>query len=205
MSRTAGFSSRLTVVLLALMVAAAASSCGKKQETTENTTSTMSTDTSAMAVPAPEMTDANIAAIVVAANEVDIKTGQMAKAATKNPAVRAFAEQMITDHTSVNKQAGDLASKISLTPEGNDTSKQLEQGGDAIRDSLKTRKGAAFDKAYIDNEVAYHEAVIGMLDTKLIPGAQNPELKSLLQNVRPSFEAHLEHAKKVQSTLNPNP
>jgi len=204
MSRIAGFSSRLTVVLLALMVAAAASSCGKKQESTENTTTTEpGPDTSAMATPTPELTDANIAAIVVAANDVDIKGGQMAKSESKNPAVKAFAEQMITDHTSVNKQAGDLAKRISLNPEDNDLSKQLQESAGAMRDSIKTRKGAAFDKAYIDNEVAYHEAVISMLDSKLIPGAQNPELKSLLENVRPSFEAHLEHAKKVQSSLNP--
>jgi len=92
--------------------------------------------------------------------------------------VKAFATQMITDHTSVNKQATDLATKLSLTPQDDDNSRGLAASSDATRDSLKTKKGADFDKAYIDNEVAYHQAVIDMLDQKLIPGAQNPELKA---------------------------
>ena len=66
--------------------------------------------------------------------------------------------------------------------------------------SLKTLKGAAFDKAYVDHEVAYHQQVIDALDKTLIPGATNEELKALLIKVRPAFVAHLEHAKRLQSS-----
>jgi putative membrane protein len=67
--------------------------------------------------------------------------------------------------------------------------------------SLKTLKGAAFDKAYIDHEVAYHQQVLDALDKTLIPNAQNAELKALLVKVRPAFVAHLDHAKQLQSSL----
>ena len=203
MTRFVGRDPRVTSLLVALLLAAAVTSCAKKQETTENTTTTETTtpDTSSSTMAAPALSDANIAAIVVAANDVDIKAGQMAKSTSKNTQVKTFAEQMITDHTSVNKQATDLAHRISLSPEDNDASNQLKANGDAMRDTLKAYKGADFDRAYINNEVAYHEAVLSMLDNTLIPGAQNADLKSLLQNVRPAIAAHLEHAKQVQQAV----
>jgi putative membrane protein len=118
-----------------------------------------------------------------------------------NGEVKKFADQMITDHTGVNKQAVELVTKLKVTPEDNSTSQSLKAGGEKNIANLKTLKGAAFDKAYIDNEVAYHQAVLDAMDKTLIPGATNAELKALLVKVRPAFVAHLEHAKHVQSTL----
>jgi putative membrane protein len=145
--------------------------------------------------------DAQIAAIVVTANQVDIDAGQLAKSRAQSPRVREFAQQMITDHTGVNKQATALVGKLKVTPEPNDTSKSLQQGGDANLAHLKTLSGAAFDRAYVDHEIAYHQQVIDALDQTLVPSAQNAELKALLVKVRPAFVAHLEHAKHVQSGL----
>jgi putative membrane protein len=108
---------------------------------------------------------------------------------------------MVTDHTGVNKQATELVTKLHVKPEDNSTSQSLKAGGDKNVDTLKTLKGAAFDKAYIDHEVAYHQQVLDALDKTLIPGAKNEELKALLVKVRPAFEAHLAHAKQVQSSL----
>jgi putative membrane protein len=108
---------------------------------------------------------------------------------------------MITDHTGVNKAAGDLVTKLKVAPEPNDTSKSLQKGGDDNLANLKTLDGAAFDKAYVDHEVAYHEAVISAMDKTLIPSAQNAELKALLVKVRPAFDAHLAHAKALQASL----
>jgi putative membrane protein len=107
----------------------------------------------------------------------------------------------VTDHTGVNKSAVDLATKLKVTPEDNPTSQKLKSGGEANLANLKSLKGAAFDKAYIDHEVAYHQAVLDAVDKTLIPGAKNEELKALLVKVRPAFVAHLEHAKHLQSTL----
>ena len=115
--------------------------------------------------------------------------------------VKKFGEQMVTDHTGVNKQAVDLVTKLKVTPKDNPTSTSLKEGGATNVASLKKLKGAAFDKAYIDHEVAYHQQVLDAVDKTLIPNASNAELKALLVKVRPAFVAHLDHAKMVQSSL----
>lgn len=147
------------------------------------------------------VTDPQIASIVVTANQVDIDAGKLAKSMASHDDVRKFADQMITDHTGVNKSAVDLVTRLKVTPEDNPTSQSLKKGGDANVASLKVLQGAAFDKAYIDHEVAYHQQVIDAIDKTLIPGATNAELKALLVKVRPAFVAHLEHAKHVQASL----
>jgi putative membrane protein len=152
-------------------------------------------------VSAQAVNDAQIAKIVVTANQVDIDAGKLAAAKATNPEVKKFAQTMVTDHTGVNKQAVALVTKLKVTPEDNDTAKGLYSGGTTNVANLKTLKGKDFDKAYIDHEVAYHQAVIDAVDKTLIPGAQNEELKALLVKVRPAFVAHLEHAKKVQADL----
>jgi putative membrane protein len=145
--------------------------------------------------------DAQIAAIVVAANTVDIDAGKQAESKTKNKDVRAFAKQMVTDHTSVNKQATALVQKLHVTPEENATSKTLRQDGAASQTRIGQMSGKDFDKAYVDNEVKYHETVIDALDKTLIPNASNAELKALLVKARPIFVEHLEHAKHLQTEL----
>jgi putative membrane protein len=145
--------------------------------------------------------DAQIAAIVVTANQVDIDAGKLAEGKGRSKEVKDFARQMVTDHTSVNKSATDLAGKLKLTPEDNPTAQGLKKGGEANLARLRKLDGAAFDKAYVDNEVAYHQAVIDAVDKTLIPSAKNEELKALLVKVRPAFVAHLEHAKYMQATL----
>jgi putative membrane protein len=155
----------------------------------------------APAAGAQDINDAQIASIVVTANQVDIDAGQVAAARTTNAEVKKFAQTMVTDHTGVNKSAVDLATKLKVTPQDNDTSKALKAGGEKNVATLKTLKGAAFDKAYIDHEVAYHAQVLEALDKTLIPNAKNAELKALMVKVRPAFVAHLEHAKHLQSTL----
>ena len=156
---------------------------------------------SATGASAQAPTDAQIAHIVVTANQVDIDAGNLAASMATNADVKKFGQQMVTDHTGVNKQATELVTKLKVTPEDNPTSQSLKAGGEKNIANLKTLKGAAFDKAYVDNEVTYHQAVIDAIDKTLIPGAQNAELKALLVKVRPAFVAHLEHAKQIQSSL----
>jgi putative membrane protein len=145
--------------------------------------------------------DAQIAAIVVTANQVDIDAGKLAQARGSKQDVKVFGKQMVSDHTGVNKSATDLAKKLKVTPEDNPTAQSLKKGGDENVANLQTLKGPAFDKAYIDHEVTYHQTVIDALDKTLIPSAKNAELKALLVKVRPAFVAHLEHAKKLQASL----
>jgi putative membrane protein len=145
--------------------------------------------------------DAQIAQIVLTADSVDVDYGNLAVQKTKNAEVKAFAETMIRDHTAVNAQATALANKLGMTPEPSDTSKSLKSDGEKEMAKLKAMHGAEFDKAYIDNEVAYHESVIGALDKVLLPNAKNAELKSLLESGRPIFVSHLNHAKELQASL----
>ena len=145
--------------------------------------------------------DAQIAAIVVTANQVDIDAGKLAESHGSSAEVKAFGKQMVTDHMGVNKQATALVTKLKVKPEDNPTSQSLKSGGEKNVATLKALKGAAFDKAYIDHEVTYHQQVLDALDKTLIPNASNAELKELLVKVRPAFVAHMEHAKKIQATL----
>ena len=89
---------------------------------------------------------------------------------------------MVRDHTAVNDQALALVKKLNVTPQPNETSKALVKQADAKQAELKKLEGAAFDKAYSDNEVAYHKAVDSALETVLIPNASNAELKDLLED-----------------------
>ena len=146
-------------------------------------------------------TDPQIAMIAVTADTIDIDAGKMAAEKTANPKVKEFADLMVRDHTSVNQQATALAQKLNLTPEESATSRSLKTDADKETTKLKGMSGTAFDKAYVDNEVAYHEKVLNAVDTTLIPNTKNAELKSLLESARPIFVSHLNHAKELQSSL----
>ena len=150
---------------------------------------------------AQPLTDAQIAAIVVTANQVDVDAGRIAAARGGSDAVKTFANLMVTDHTAVNASATALAAKLHLTPVDNATSQALKDGGAKNVAALKTLEGKAFDKAYVTHEVTYHQAVIDALDKQLVPNATNAELKALLVKVRPAFVAHLEHAKRLAAEL----
>jgi putative membrane protein len=148
-----------------------------------------------------DINDAQIASIVVTANQVDIDAGKLAAGKTQNKEVKDFANQMVTDHTSVNKSATDLVTTLKVKPESSATADDLKKGGDENMAKLKGLSGKDFDKAYVDHEVAYHQAVIDAMDKTLVPSAKNDELKALLVKVRPAFVAHLDHAKMLQSKL----
>jgi putative membrane protein len=192
-----------TRIALILFTLALGTSC-KKDEKKEDPAAAKAAPAPAEPTPAPKaaaLNDAQIAAIVVAANQVDVDAGNLALKKTQNAQVKDLAQRMVTDHTAVNQAAGALVGKLGVTPEETDASKGLTKGGADTRAELEKLDGAAFDKAYVDNEVAYHEAVIGVLDAQLIPAAANAELKKTLVDVRPAFLAHLEHAKQVQTAL----
>lgn len=151
----------------------------------------------AIAQDAPKLTDPEIAHIAVTANQIDVDYAAIAKQNSTNKDILQFAASMAADHTSVIKQAVALATKLGVTPKDNAVSQQLLADAAKTSKMLKSLKGAAFDKAYIDNEVAYHKAVIAAVNTLLIPQAQNPELKNLLVTVAPVLDSHLAHAEMV--------
>jgi putative membrane protein len=185
----------------------AAAACKNKEEASSTGTAAPAmtesapTPTPPTPLPASTLSDAQIAAIVVAANQVDIDAGQLAIKKARNPEVKKFAERMIADHTAVNKAAVELVTRLKVTPEESDASKSLASDGSDTRAKFEKLEGDAFDRAYVDNEVAYHQAVIGVLETQLIPSASNKELKDALVGTQPAFDAHLQHAKQIQAAL----
>jgi len=147
------------------------------------------------------VTDPQIAAIVVAANTVDIEAGKLALSKSTNEKVKQFADTMVKDHTAVNKSAVDLVTRLGVTPEESETSRGLTASGEKTRARLGALSGEEFDREYIANEVAYHKLVIDAVDKTLIPNAQNAELKATLVSVRPALVAHLQHAEQIQAEL----
>jgi putative membrane protein len=145
--------------------------------------------------------DAQIAHIAYTAGVIDITAAKQALSKASNKDVKAFAQDMVRDHEAVNKQALDLVKKLNVTPQDNDTSKTLSKNAADKLAELGKLSGAAFDKAYVANEVAYHKAVDSALETTLIPSASNPELKNLLQTGLKIFQGHEQHAEHVAAEL----
>ncbi len=152
----------------------------------------------AVAQENPKLSDAEVASVAVVANQIDIDYAGIAKEKSKNADVLRFAETMANDHKAVINQAAALVKKLGVIPLDNAVSKKLLADAEKTKKVLQSTSKRDFDKAYIDNEVAYHQAVISAVENLLIPESDNAELKALLVNVVPALKAHLEHAKMVQ-------
>jgi|SRR5690242_7927317 len=150
---------------------------------------------------AATMSDPQIATVALTAHQIDVDRGKLALKHTKNDEVKQFAEQMIHDHQAGIAEAMALAKRLGVKPTQSDTTKSLKADAAKTAKRLQKEKGAAFDKDYIDTEVKYHEAVISAVRDTLVPGAQNQDLKTLLQTAIPTLEGHLQHAKMVQQQL----
>lgn len=174
---------------------------GTEQNSSTDSNAMANTETpapNADATPqAPALTDPQIASVAVTANQIDVNYGKIAMEKSSNADVKKFAETMIKDHNDIIKQAVNLATKLNVTPESNSTTQSLLDGEKSMTDTLNSKSGAAFDKAYAENEAAYHNAVVNAVKTVLIPNTQNAELKSLLESVVPLLDHHLEMAREL--------
>ena len=146
-------------------------------------------------------TDPQIAHIAYTAGALDIAAAKQALARSHNKAVRSFAQEMVRDHKAVNDKALALVKKLHVTPQDNPTSQGLSKAAAAESAKLAKLSGAAFDREYVNNEVAYHKTVNGALATVLIPNAKNGELKSLLETGLTLFKEHQAHAEQVAKGL----
>jgi len=149
----------------------------------------------------PKLSDAEVASVAVVANQIDVDYAQIAKKRSKNEDVLKFAETMTSDHKAVIAQAVALVKKLGVTPKDNAVSHKLLTDAEKTKKMLRSKSGQAFNKAYIDNEVAYHKAVIAAVKDLLIPETENKELKDLLQNVAPALQTHLDHAIMLQTKI----
>lgn len=141
--------------------------------------------------------DAQIAHIAYTAGQLDIAAGKQALAKSRDKRVRAFAQEMVRDHAAVNEEALALVKKLGVTPQDNPTSQGLSKDAAAKLKRYSALDGKAFDRAYLNNEVAYHRTVNGALQSTLIPSAQNQELKSLLETGLKLFTEHQTHAEHL--------
>ena len=142
-------------------------------------------------------TDPQIAHIAYTAGTVDIGYAEIALQRSKTKAVREFAAEMVKDHKAVNDKALALVKKLGVTPEDNETSQTLAKQAAEKRAELMRLSGAAFDRAYAENEVAYHSFVNNAVDKLLIPSATNQELKGLLRVGLKIFQGHQQHAEHM--------
>ncbi len=183
--------------------------CAKNDNKTDSTAAADSAAKAAAAAPAPApapppLNDANIAALLDEANAGDSANGNLASTKGTNAQVKEFGRTMMRDHHALRKAGQDLAKKLNLTPAppANDT---LPQAAQKMHDSLNAMaKGAAWDKAYIDNEVAVHQSVLSLLQAAQ-GAAQDTSLKALITKATPNIQAHLTKAQDIQSKLGAAP
>lgn len=149
----------------------------------------------------PTLTDPEIASVAVVANQIDINYAAIAREKSKNAEVLRFSETMSNDHKAIIAQAVALVTKLKVIPRDNAVSQKLNADAENTKNTLSKKSGKSFDKAYIDNEVTYHKAVIRLVTGLLIPEARNAALKALLQKVVPALNAHLAHAQMLQKNF----
>ena len=163
------------------------------------------TDTTSGTAPVPHpdgaLSDAQILQVTHTANLGEIAQARLAQEKAKDPRVKKLAAMMLADHGDADKKGGDVAKKEGLMLSDSTTSTTLKTDGDYTADDLRSKTGGDFDKAYVDAQVREHEAVLDMIDGKLMPAVKDKEVKSFLSDVRPKIAEHLKHAQKLQTDL----
>lgn len=162
--------------------------------------------TALLAVPAlaqspAELNDLEIAHVAYVADNIDIRYAHLALALSENPKVREFAQTMIRDHESVNQQALALLKKLNASPQDNFLSQSLLENAGTVVDELSGLRGAAFDRRYAENELAYHQAVNELVGNAFLPNIENPQVKALFEAGYEIFKAHEQHAAAIVKQL----
>jgi putative membrane protein len=153
------------------------------------------------AIAGEKMNDLEIAHTAYTAGQIDIRYAHLALALSENDAVREFASLMIRDHTAVNQEAGALVEALNVTPQDNALSQELVKGAAEKRAEFVELSGNAFDCAYAQNELGYHQIVNQTVSEKFIPWATVPQLKALLESALVTFQAHEKHAERMVAGL----
>lgn len=149
---------------------------------------------------APKLDDATIVAIFDGANTADIETGRLAEQRGASKEVRAIGASLARDHAAVRQQGRDLARKLGVTPTPPKPDAYAEAHAKAMA-ALSGKSGADFDRAFLDHEIAFHQAVIDAVTGTLLPAITNPELKAFVEKIAPAFQAHLDMAKAAKRQL----
>jgi len=150
---------------------------------------------------ADPLSDVEIAHAAYTADELDIDYAKIALEKSKTPAIREFAELMVKDHTAANVAALALVKKLGVTPKDNTFSQTLAKNGEAKKAELRGLSGPAFDKAYAQNELGYHQVVVKTVAEQWIPTIQNAEFKKFMIDANAIFRVHLAHAQRMVDGL----
>ena len=195
---------RTTALLITMAVLVG---CGGKSAADRAQDSTRVADSTARVnapPPAPPaLTDGQIVGIVQLVNQAEINNGKQASSRATSVAVKSYARMMVTDHEQMHKDTDKLADNLKISEDDSPAKQKYSKAADVELDSLKSFKGAAYDKAYIDAAVSDHQEVLNALDKELIPGAVNPSLKAALQTARGKVAAHLQKAQEIQKGMLP--
>ncbi len=147
------------------------------------------------------LSDQQIAHVAYTASKIEITAAKQALVRSESKDVSAFATDMVQNQEGMNKQAVALARKLKVTPKDNEISRMLSKSAAFKTKELSKLKDTAFDKAYLDNEIAYHKTVEDVLKTLLIPSATNTEMKSLLRAGLKILQDQAQQAKHVAARL----
>jgi putative membrane protein len=146
------------------------------------------------------LNDPTIVAIFDAANTADIETGQLAVERGSTKEVRDFGAMLVHDHRIVRQQGRDLAEELGVTPTPPADDASAMAHADAMA-QLRSMQGTAFDKAFLDHEVRFHEDVIDAIQSTLLPAIENSEVKEFVEKVVPAFDAHRIAAENLRKKL----
>ena len=157
----------------------------------------MTRDVVAVAVA---LDDATIVAIFDAANTADIETGGLGVKRGSTQSVRDYGAMLVAAHTAARQQGRDLAKQLGVTPTPPKDDASGAQHAAAMK-ALRAVSGKAFDRAFLEHEIAYHTAVIGAVQSTLLPAIQNAKLRALVVQVAPVFVQHQSAAEQLLAKM----
>lgn len=195
------------LVHLSMLSVVAVAACRRPLTGTRTTAAPAPAATSTAPTSAPaatgagKVTQANVVAIILAANNTDLSYARLVPARASSPEVKAFAQRMLTDHTALNTRIMDISTSNRITAEDDAISLDFRDHSAARRDILRELDGAKFDSTYIANEIQYHQELLDAISGVLIPSTKAGELRDFVTNLRPAVSAHLAHAEQIRATL----
>lgn len=147
------------------------------------------------------LSDDQVIQVVETVNVGEIAMAEVALDRAVDPEVRAYAQEMIMDHTAANQMAMALAMAEDLTPRPSALSRDLTREATAIVNWLEITPPGLFDRSYMQSQVAAHAEVLARIDDVLLPSAADPELDAFLTTVRTTVAEHLAHAEMILEML----
>jgi len=161
-----------------------------------------STDaTGAPAVDTTSLTDGEVAQVAHVASQIDVANAKLALDRSSNGLVRAFAATTLNDYAAADARALSSLRSANINPQDNAISQSLIGAASEHAQQLSQLSGAAFDEAYARNELAFHVLISGAMEMTLIPSAQSPQVKSVLQRELGLFQKHLQEARELVGQL----